>query len=86
MTPHDHRQFVPGCYRCGLSRDEERAQRSQLADEVARAFHETYERLAPEFGYVTRDASAVPWTDVPDVNKKLMVAVAYDLLSRDVIG
>jgi hypothetical protein len=24
MTPHDHHQFVPGCYRCELSRDEGR--------------------------------------------------------------
>lgn len=22
MTDHDHREFVPGCYRCELSRDE----------------------------------------------------------------
>jgi hypothetical protein len=22
MTPHDHRQFVPGCFRCELGRDE----------------------------------------------------------------
>lgn len=22
MTPHDHRTFVPGCYRCELGRDE----------------------------------------------------------------
>jgi hypothetical protein len=22
VTPHDHRTFVPGCYRCELSRDE----------------------------------------------------------------
>lgn len=22
MTPHSHREFVPGCYRCDLSRDE----------------------------------------------------------------
>lgn len=22
MTQHDHREFVPGCYRCDLGRDE----------------------------------------------------------------
>lgn len=42
--------------------------------EVARLFHEHYERLAPEFGYRTRDASAVPWSDVPADNKGLMIA------------
>lgn len=45
-------------------------------EEVARLFHETYERLAPDFGYRTRVASAVPWADVPPGNKALMVAVA----------
>lgn len=24
MTPHDHREFVSGCYRCELGRDEAR--------------------------------------------------------------
>lgn len=46
------------------------------AELMARSFHEAYERLAPSFGYRTREASAVPWVDVPDVNKDLMVAVA----------
>jgi hypothetical protein len=34
------------------------------AEALARLFHETYERLAPEFGYETRKASAVPWEEV----------------------
>jgi hypothetical protein len=28
-------------------------------EELARLFHETYERLAPSYGYKTREASAV---------------------------
>ena len=44
------------------------------AEDLARAFHETYERLAPEFGYETRRESAVPWEDVPENNKNLMIA------------
>lgn len=24
MTPHNHREYVPGCYRCELGRDEAR--------------------------------------------------------------
>lgn len=52
---------------------------------VAEAFHEAYERLAPLSGYKTRAASAVPWSQVPDANKELMVAVAQDLLGRGVI-
>lgn len=56
------------------------AEPSIEADQLARLFHETYERLAPTFGYETRKASAVPWDDVPDQNKRLMVAVASEVL------
>lgn len=55
------------------------------AAEVAEAFHEAYERLAPDFGYRTREASAKPWREVPAGNKALMVATAADLLRQGVI-
>ena len=51
------------------------------AEQLARLFHETYERLAPDFGYETRKASAKPWEDVPKNNKDLMVAVAAYVLT-----
>jgi hypothetical protein len=51
------------------------------AEELAAAFHEAYERLAPEYGYGTRKATAVPWSDVPDPNRSLMIAVAGELLA-----
>jgi hypothetical protein len=51
-------------------------------EELARAFHETYERLAPRFGYETRRESAVPWEEVPENNKQLMIAVCEELLAR----
>lgn len=50
-------------------------------EELARQFHEAYERLAPEFGYETRPESAVPWEDVPEANRALMVAVAGVILA-----
>lgn len=50
-------------------------------EDVARYFHEAYERLAPSFGYETRKASAVPWADVPEPNRSLMVAVAGEVLA-----
>lgn len=50
------------------------------AEDVARLFHEAYERLAPSFGYETHKASAVAWADVPEPNKSLMVAVAAEVL------
>ena len=45
-------------------------------EEMACLFHETYEGLAPQFGYSTREASAVPWQEVPENNRRLMIAVA----------
>jgi nucleotide-binding universal stress UspA family protein len=51
------------------------------AEDLARRFHETYERLAPQHGYETREASAKPWEQVPDTNKRLMVAVCAELLT-----
>jgi hypothetical protein len=50
------------------------------AEQIAQAFHEAYERLAPDFGYKTREASAKPWAEVPEQNKSLMVAVVQSLL------
>lgn len=50
-------------------------------ESVAKAFHEAYERLAPQFGYETRPESAVPWEKVPERNKRLMIAVCAELLN-----
>jgi hypothetical protein len=52
----------------------------EAPEELARRFHETYERLAPSFGYETRSESAVPWDAVPEKNRRLMVAVCAELL------
>jgi hypothetical protein len=55
-------------------------QRREHAETVARLFHESYERLAPDFGYKTRSESAVPWEEVPEPNKSLMIAVADEVM------
>ena len=52
------------------------------AEGLAQLFHETYERLAPSYGYETRTASAKPWTDVPEPNRGLMIAVAGEVLEH----
>ena len=49
-------------------------------EQLAKQFHETYERLAPAFDYKTREASAKPWSEVPEDNKKLMIAVCNEVL------
>lgn len=51
------------------------------AEDLARLFHETYERMAPDHGYDTRKASAVPWAEVPEKNRNLMIAVAGHILA-----
>lgn len=51
------------------------------AEFMAKMFHENYEELAPSFGYKTREASAKPWFEVPEQNRKLMIAVAGRVLS-----
>ena len=48
--------------------------------ELARLFHETYEELAPRFGYATRPESRVAWDDVPENNKRLMIATCREVL------
>ncbi|GAC1618270.1 MAG: caspase family protein [Ktedonobacteraceae bacterium] len=51
------------------------------AESVAKLFHETYERLAPTFGYETREATRVSWESVPERNKRLMIATTAELLA-----
>jgi hypothetical protein len=55
---------------------------SLTAANLAQRFHELYEALAPSFGYETRKESAVPWEQVPENNRRLMVAVAVVLLDE----
>lgn len=50
------------------------------AEALARFFHEAYERLAPTFGYETREASAVAWENVPARNKGLMIETAGEVI------
>lgn len=57
----------------------------EIAYKIAEKFHETYERLAPSYGYVTREDSAKSWEFVPEQNKLLMVAVVGELLDNKVI-
>lgn len=51
-------------------------------ERLARTFHETYEELAPGYGYKTREESAVPWDRVSDNNKALMIATAAVVLKK----
>lgn len=57
------------------------------AEELANFFHDNYEALAPKFNYQTQAESAVPWQQVPENNRQLMIAVCskvLDLLDSEV--
>jgi hypothetical protein len=50
------------------------------AEALAQRFHEAYERLAPQYGYETREGSSVPWEHVPIANRDLMIATCAEVL------
>lgn len=62
--------------------NEEDKEDKMSAEALAKLFHETYERLAPSHGYETRKASAVPWEQVPENNRALMISVAAEVLKK----
>ena len=53
------------------------------AEALAKRFHETYERLAPQYAYKTQASSAVDWAEVPQNNKRLMIAVCAEILAEN---
>lgn len=71
---------------CGDGLTEARPVPLPQAETIAQCFHEEYERLAPHWSYETRKASAVPWAEVPENNKALMIDVVSTLIRRGVIG
>lgn len=54
------------------------------AEQLAQKFHETYEQLAIAHEYETRKESRKPWAEVPEKNRKLMIAVCRIILHETV--
>lgn len=50
-----------------------------MSEQIAKQFHEAYERLAPSFSYETRERSRKPWEEVPENNRRLMIAVTDEV-------
>lgn len=73
-NPETMRDVCATCYGSGID--------PEAAESIARLFHESYERLAPTFGYRTREVSAVAWGDVPEDDRRLMVATAGFVVAR----
>jgi hypothetical protein len=55
-------------------------------ERIARAFHGVYETLAPEHGYESRPESRVPWAEVPEKNRALMVGTVRRLVETGVVS
>ena len=51
------------------------------AESWAKQFHETYERLAPQFGYETKEETRQFQEDTP--NGRLMIAVCREILKHN---
>lgn len=55
--------------------------RAAVVEALARRFHATYERLAPDYGWETQESTrAKPWEEVPEHNRRLMLATIEALL------
>ncbi len=48
---------------------------------LAKFMHERYEKYVYIFGWNTQEKTKVPFEDLPEENKKTMLAVARDILS-----
>jgi len=55
---------------------------SVTPEQLAKRFHELYEKLALEFQYTTRKESAKPWEDVPKANNNLMIEVCRNIIKE----
>lgn len=51
-----------------------------MSEQIARQFHEVYERLAPQFGYETREDTKV--FDPQSQNGRLMIAVCAEVIGE----
>lgn len=52
------------------------------AERIARLFHAAYETHAPSHGYETRKETSVPWDDLPENNRSLMVATVREVVDH----
>lgn len=66
--------------------EEGRLNRENLAEEIARAFHEFSREMAPKHGCKLQAELDLPWAEVPDNYRALTMAVATDLVSKRVIA
>lgn len=59
---------------------------SERIEQVARAFHFAYEDYARLEGWTTQEASRVPFEDLPESNRRTMLATVAYLFDTGVIA
>lgn len=58
----------------------------EVAEQIARRFHEVYDARADIFGWSPAESTRVAWEDLPEENRNLMVSVVDILLANAVIS
>lgn len=51
------------------------------AEQLARMFHDAYERLAPDYGWKTQTVSRKQWEELPDGLRLLMLSVCEEIIT-----
>ena len=52
-----------------------------MSEQLAKKFHDTYERLSIEYGWKTQEQCQVNFADLPKENRELMIAVVSEVCS-----
>lgn len=60
--------------------------KNRQIENIAREFHDAYERLAPSKGWETQERSRTSFEDLPPENRELMIAVVAELIANGIIG
>lgn len=50
------------------------------AQETARYFHDTYERMSPHYGFVTNQEDRIDWMELPERRRKLLIETCRQML------
>lgn len=58
------------------------AELDRKSERLAKRFHHHYETLAPNFDYQTRKEPAVEWENIPENDRRLMLAVCREVLKE----
>jgi hypothetical protein len=56
-----------------------------MSEELAKLYQETYQRLAPSFGFQPGAGRVVPWEKLPERDRRLLTAVA-DIIELNFFG